>query len=309
MKKLIILLFVLISKSLYAQNFYGSFETWRNISVITAPTTTLQSPVHWFISDSIVFFAKGLFPAANFTRQVYKTTDAHTGLFAAKLVTQREDTFGVLGSLLTNANIELDLSTFDPSDPAASINLIGGTPVTTRVPGISAWIKYYPTGIDTAGLYVLAMKHGIGVGGSDSIIGAGQMLIDVIVNTYTQVDIPVTYFNSMTPDFLQIIITSSSRTNPQDSSTLYIDDIDVEATGIVSPPTESYHIYPNPATDLLYIDGNVYEVQIVNVMGQQVYNAMHPHTIDISRFVSGTYYLQLSNKNGIINTVEKFIKQ
>lgn len=309
MKQLLFLFLVLISRPAYAQNFYGGFESWRNVSVITAPSTVLQSPAHWFTADSIVFFAKGIYPAANFSRQVYKTTDAHTGSFAAKMITQYEDSFGLLPALLTNARIELDLSSFDPGNPDASINLADGTNVSTRIPAMRTWVKYFPKGNDTAGIYVLAMKHGIGAGGTDSVIGGGEMLIGNTVNTYTEVSIPVTYFNTMAPDFLQVIITSSSRTNPQDSSTLYIDDIEVETTAITTPATGSYKIYPNPATHVLHIDGDVYKIAMVNAIGQQVYTAMHPHTIDISTLAPGVYCLQIQDKNGIIINVEKLIKQ
>ncbi len=310
MKKIIVLLLMLFTISAYSQNFYGSFESWRNYSVVTAPSVTLQSPAGWHAADSLVFYAKAVYPSAVFAQQVFKTTDAHSGSFAAKLITLKEDIFGTLPALLTNADIELDMSTVTPGTSLPGIKLVGGTPVTTRIPAMSAWVKYSPIGNDTAGIYVLAMKAGIGAGGADSLIGKGQAIMYSNISTYTKMDIPITYVNaSMVPDFIQVIITPGSMTNPQDSSTLYVDDITVETTGIITPETGYYKIYPNPATNLLHIDGDVYKIDILNALGQQVYSSVAQHMVNIATLASGIYYLQLSDKNGSIIKAEKLIKQ
>ena len=53
-------------------------------------------------------------------------------------------------------------------------------------------------------------------------------------------------------------------------------------------------VYPNPVSDILYINGHYNELTIKNVNNQIIYNKTNLQEIDISNFESGMYYLILS---------------
>ena len=64
-------------------------------------------------------------------------------------------------------------------------------------------------------------------------------------------------------------------------------------------------IFPNPSTGLVHVtingqEGKKLELQVLNVIGSVVYretltelNAHFTHTLDLSRFVNGLYYVKL----------------
>jgi len=70
-------------------------------------------------------------------------------------------------------------------------------------------------------------------------------------------------------------------------------------------------IYPNPATDLLYIEFSPNsEIQILNIEGQIIKNlisAENNTTFDISAFARGMYFVKVKNENGI--AVKKLVKE
>ena len=53
-------------------------------------------------------------------------------------------------------------------------------------------------------------------------------------------------------------------------------------------------VYPNPVSDILYINGQYNNLTIKNVNNQIIYNKANLQEIDISNFESGMYYLILS---------------
>lgn len=69
-------------------------------------------------------------------------------------------------------------------------------------------------------------------------------------------------------------------------------------------------IYPNPATSILNVNANGYnEVQIINMLGQVVYNTtMNDNAqINVRNLNDGVYFVRLNGANG--TTTQKFIKK
>ena len=67
--------------------------------------------------------------------------------------------------------------------------------------------------------------------------------------------------------------------------------------------TESqFSIYPNPANDVIYINGNntAFDYYIYNNIGQQVANgsARGSQTIDVSGLTRGLYIVRMNDANG-----------
>jgi len=67
-------------------------------------------------------------------------------------------------------------------------------------------------------------------------------------------------------------------------------------------------IYPNPTSDIVYIDGNYTKLKVVvyDILGKQVMNKSTTNTIDISHLEKGVYILQLSD--GVKLSTIKIIK-
>ena len=56
-------------------------------------------------------------------------------------------------------------------------------------------------------------------------------------------------------------------------------------------------IYPNPTSDIVYIDGNYTQLKVVvyDILGKQVMKESITNSIDISQLEKGVYILQLSD--------------
>lgn len=70
-------------------------------------------------------------------------------------------------------------------------------------------------------------------------------------------------------------------------------------------------VYPNPTNGLLHVNTENYTLSSVTIMdlaGKSVLNTTSTNTIDVSMLDAGIYYIQLSDKNGLVHT-QKFVKQ
>ncbi len=67
-------------------------------------------------------------------------------------------------------------------------------------------------------------------------------------------------------------------------------------------------IYPNPESDMVYIDGNYTQLKVVvyDILGKQVMNKSITKSIDISQLKKGVYILQLFD--GAKVTTQRIIK-
>ena len=67
-------------------------------------------------------------------------------------------------------------------------------------------------------------------------------------------------------------------------------------------------IYPNPTSDIVYIDGNYTQLKVVvyDILGKQVMKESITNSIDISQLEKGVYILQLSD--GAKLTTQRIIK-
>ena len=67
-------------------------------------------------------------------------------------------------------------------------------------------------------------------------------------------------------------------------------------------------VYPNPTSDIVYIDGNYSQLKVVvyDILGKQVINKSITNSIDISQLEKGVYILQLSD--GAKVTTQRIIK-
>ena len=89
---------------------------------------------------------------------------------------------------------------------------------------MNAWLKYNPTGGDSATVVVSSIIKGGKPNGDDSVVGAGVQYITA-AQPYTLVSVPIDYgTNTASPNALQIVFTSSGR-QATVGSELFIDDV------------------------------------------------------------------------------------
>jgi hypothetical protein len=67
-------------------------------------------------------------------------------------------------------------------------------------------------------------------------------------------------------------------------------------------------MYPNPASDILFIDGNYSQLKVIvyDILGKQVMNKPIKNTMNISQLEKGIYILQLSD--GTKQNTQRIIK-
>lgn len=72
--------------------------------------------------------------------------------------------------------------------------------------------------------------------------------------------------------------------------------------------SSSFSVYPNPATDVLNIEGeNINNVEIINLVGQVVANT-NSSTVNVANLANGAYFVRVNFNNGDV-AAQKFIKK
>ena len=86
------------------------------------------------------------------------------------------------------------------------------------------------------------------------------------------------------------------------------DGLDCATAGVDDQNQLDISIYPNPSSDLVYIEGNYTQLKVVmyDILGKQVMNKAITNSIDISHLEKGVYMLQLSD--GVKLTTQIILK-
>lgn len=306
MKKIYLLLTILIAgTAVNAQNLQGTMETWQNYSVgFPLPTTQLEKPAGWRGADSLIcLLGPFIQPGGNFGKQVFKSTEAHSGSFAARLLNRDQDTLGIFPGILTNADLIVDIQTAD-------FSLSGGTPVTGRVDTVKAWVKYKPKGADEGAVTAQAVIKGAGAGGADSVVGAGLAII-VADTGYYEIVVDLEYVDpNVVPNALQVMFSGSmSVLSAEDSTELFVDDVTASSTvGIKMQLFEEdvLEVYPNPAQNVVYLNTNVRQPLTWQLYSMNGTKALMTETVagktevNVSALATGVYIYQVKNSEGVI---------
>lgn len=81
--------------------------------------------------------------------------------------------------------------------------------------------------------------------------------------------------------------------------------------GIDNAENTGFSIYPNPATNTLYLQSlpqQAITMQVYDITGKQTKIAIHNNTADISQLSNGLYYVVLTGKEGAVLAKQRFIK-
>lgn len=194
----------------------GDFEDWTQ-----APFTSFEEPTGgWWTSLNALSGLGGPVTVA-------KTTDAHSGTYAAKLTTQQWGTLTIPGLLVSGA-FDLQSSTF----------LVQGQPFTQTPTAFRGWFKFGPVAGDSAGIAALLLKWNTSAQRRDTLAIAA-LSVTSAASAWTFFDLPFVYSQQgQAPDSILVALVSSGdgqNFNGQVGSTLWIDDLELDYTTEVAP--------------------------------------------------------------------------
>jgi hypothetical protein len=315
MKKIFaLILFAFISMSGITQSIYnGGLENWDSIHSSTTSAYWWQ-PSHegynWLGTlDTLAGLpvtAGGPGPIT-----VFRTTDAYSGTYAAKLVS-RPFNLGVtifIPGMLGTAVMDM-----------IGVRAIIGNPCPGCKPlHFKGYYKFEPAGEDSCAVVAIVSKWNSETHKRDTI-AYGKMVQHSAVSTYTPFDIALTYGLSGVPDTLSYLMVSSAGFNVidfkdshgNDGSTMYIDEVSLEyPAGIEQSlmPDVGVKVYPNPATEQITVElsdkveNGRLEVYATDGKSIATYKLKEVNTtIPVKGLSAGTYYFKLMERNHLLNT-------
>jgi len=239
---------------------------------------------------------------------VSKTTDAHSGAYAAKLETKQWGSF-LLSGLLVSGKFVM-VSPF----------VIQGKPFTDKPAKFKGWYKYTSVNGDSAAIYAMISKYNT-LSGKRDTIAVAKMAVKNSVSAYTAFNLDFNYsIPGFNPDSIFVVFSSSVEGGNflgQVGSTLFIDDLMLEySTGILEclTPEFNLNVYPSPADKFIKIgftnaDADQYEYSIYAMDGRFIMSfsfTTNEKILDVSKLGQGNYILQLSKNNTLLSS-KKFM--
>jgi hypothetical protein len=283
---------LLISLNAFGQIPNAGFETWISAG-------SFEDAQDWTSYNQYTQFAS--------ITTVSKTTDAHSGTYAAlaetksffNTITGIQDT--VPGIMVTGTDI---------------LSSGNGFPFALRPDSLSAWYKYSPAGSDFAGIGVILSKWNSSNGSRD-YIASGEISIFSAAASYTYGSAPLTYFMPDVPDTAFVYLSSSNGSIFFPGSVLTVDDISfvtpVGTEEISGMNSFNVTAYPNPASgniNIKLLSPGAVIISIYDITGRIIYSAdSHGNSsvnIDLNYWNSGFYSYIISTKDGSKKAKGKF---
>jgi hypothetical protein len=320
-KFLSVVMFAFITNVAFTQTIpNGDLESWDSVH---SPTTT----VYWWQPSFVginwlgTLNSLGGLPVTTGGPgpvTVFKTTDAYSGTYAAKLVSYPF----VLGQVTIFIPGMLGTAVMDN----INIRAIIGNPCPGCKPlHFKGYYKFEPVAGDSCAIIILSSKWNATTHKRDTI-GYGEMIQTAPVDTYTPFDIAVNYTKTDTPDTLSFLMISSGGYNVvnflgsvgQEGSTMYIDEVSLEyPAGIEQSlmPEVAVNVYPNPASENITVElsGKVENarLEVYTMDGKSVgthnLNELKT-TIAVKSLSAGSYYFKLMEGKHLLNTGTFIIK-
>lgn len=269
----------------------GGFETWVD-------QTVYEDPQYWSGMNALTMFGA--------EATAIKSTDAHSGTYALKLITSISD-IGGDGEMDTLPGIIM-LGTMDPMNGTSTT----GYAFDQRPDSLVGWYKLIsPTNVPFQ-LEFSSSKWNSNISSPETIGAAsfaGQASSD-----YIRFSIPITYLESNNPDSIQIYL-SNSNDAPAVDNELFIDDLSFvyNSTAGLKDLTSSFRLAPNPATTGLHIQSDLpmQQILIADLNGRVVFETsplqLH-YQVETATLSNGIYYCTIVFENGS-SQQQKFIKQ
>lgn len=213
---------------------------------------------------------------------IFQTTDAHSGTYAAM-----GRVVGVSGSGLSPLLTAVFATTSRPSN-------------------VTCYVKFNRGGTDTLFIAAAFLKD-------TSFIAFGQQGITTNMASYTQVQVPMTYYSNATPDSAAITIQVHPYFGSTSGTVFYADDFAFSGTsgvqGNASPLPGTYTLeqnYPNPFNPTTIISYSIptrsyVTLAVFNMLGQKVADLVNGDkdagayavTFDGTGLASGVYLYRI----------------
>ena len=295
MKSLHIIFALLIINGTLSQQLENSgFEQWENVG------TGEEEPLSWSstkTSDNSSL--NGLAPQV-----ISRSTDAHTGTYAAKLVNKNVPFVNIVANgILTNGIIH---TTTNPQDSYVYTDVNSSDhsqPFTSYPDSIVGWYKYAPQGNDVGNIQVLL--HGsygqLPVDASTSIIALAEFDFSANSN-WTRFSTPFIYYPTINnPAYILCNISAGDSTQAVANSELKIDDLELiyNTTKIPDESTNSINVtylndhlqFSNVVNEINYAIYNL-QGQLMNIGKIDRYNRNVSITLE-----SGIYFISIQSKD------------
>ena len=295
MKSLHIIFALLIINGTLSQQLENSgFEQWENVG------TGEEEPLSWSstkTSDNSSL--NGLAPQV-----ISRSTDAHTGTYAAKLVNKNVPFVNIVANgILTNGIVH---TTTNPQDSYVYTDVNSSDhsqPFTSFPDSIVGWYKYAPQGNDVGNIQVLL--HGsygqLPVDASTSIIALAEFDFSANSN-WTRFSTPFIYYPTINnPSYILCNISAGDSTQAVANSELKIDDLELiyNTTKIPDQSTNSINVtylndhlqFSNVVKEINYAIYNL-QGQLMNIGKIDRYNRNVSITLE-----SGIYFISIQSKD------------
>ena len=295
MKSLHIIFALLIINGTLSQQLENSgFEQWENVG------TGEEEPLSWSstkTSDNSSL--NGLAPQV-----ISRSTDAHTGTYAAKLVNKNVPFVNIVANgILTNGIVH---TTTNPQDSYVYTDVNSSDhsqPFTSFPDSIVGWYKYAPQGNDVGNIQVLL--HGsygqLPVDASTSIIALAEFDFSANSN-WTRFSTPFIYYPTINnPAYILCNISAGDSTQAVANSELKIDDLELiyNTTKIPDESTNSINVtylndhlqFSNVVNEINYAIYNL-QGQLMNIGKIDRYNRNVSITLE-----SGIYFISIQSKD------------
>lgn len=227
----------------------ASFENWHGI------LNGNENPDYWF--GSMEFIAIGG------NSCILKSTDSHSGQYAAKIIPQ---TITILGETATTYGLmQLDATPQFSEQPY---------PFVSRPDSIVVWIKYAPQGNNQYMIRADLSKWDENQQDYFPIGVAGYVGV-ATGNIYQRVSFPFQYSSPEMPDSMYLTFYTGVFEPHEPGTELYVDDISVitnTPVGMNEPEFQGkLHCYPNPADEVLTLrTENAESITVYNSTGAEV---------------------------------------
>ena len=279
---------MLLAVNLFAQVIPNAdMEAW-------ADSVSFEEPIGWGTTNPFG------------VTTVSKTTDAHSGQFAALL--ESKSVLGItIAGIMATGVINTDELTVE-----------GGFPINQGYTNFSGFYKYTPSadtssGTDSCWITAVFTKWNDTNNARDTVAAANFYGGEAA--TYTLFDVPVNYVAPEMPDSAIIIVfTSRSPLGAPAGSKLYVDDFALSSgVGIDVIKDEEVNIYPSPANDNLVITlasaSQARQVIVYDLLGKKVgsYPAhSNKLSLNTSSFTDGIYIIELVDDSQTVVATRKF---
>lgn len=267
-------------KTVVGQIPNNSFETWNSIS-------GYSTPANWDNLNQITF-SSGIYTCL-------KGTPGNPGSSYLILISKSIPGRGVAPGIAVSG--KLDTSTYKP---------LCGYPFTNRPQSLNYNIQYMPYDpSDSSSVKVLLTKWDT-ITSSRDTIAYGASYYNAMAHSWFLGSTYLNYISGDAPDSALIVLSSSSS-NPQNGSYIYLDNLQFNGN-VIGIEEQSINqsdvvIYPNPSFEsfVAEIKTNVdkAEINISDVFGKQIFQTTFSNAIKINTmgWTRGTYFVKINRGN------------